>query len=342
MRSAITTAVLATAIFGQAFGARVHRHGHEHLHEKKAEDAGKRSVGAMVTATIDGKVDTWVNEYAGPGVALSSAASSVAAAASSVVTSAAAAAVSTTKKSSKGKTSKTSSAAAASSSTSTSSSGTSSSLTSADKTRLDTMGVLISENPTYSSDSAMGVGSGGPFVLDFTNESDDDIVLVLWSGTGYTAMAVCESTADFTISLAKHESTTISFNPDKASGASISGAFAAIYPDTVINYAGQVGNTWGEFTFVTSSEFSTLDVSRLVEQSGNSLSIQNYQSKGGSSTCLSNMDTCVFVCTDSASPCAYAIENCTVGAAGNTVDTSRQDGGCDYEGTSGYSAVTFS
>jgi len=347
MRSVITAAVLATAVFGQAMGATVHRHGHAHLHQKKGEEAAKRAVGDVVTATIDGKIVTWVNEYDGAVAEATAAAGSVVAAASSViasvvseVTSAAAA------KTSKAKKAKATSTASSASSSST---GTSSSLSSADQARLAKMGVKVSDNPAYTSGSYIGLGSGGAFELDFTNSADEDVILVLWSAAGqstaWSAMEVCENTASITVSIPCGETTTVSFNPENYSGSSISGAWAAIYSDTTLTYAGTVGNTWGEYTFTSENDFSTTDVSRLVAAEGNSMSITNYKSKGGDKTCVTDMDTCVFVCTDSAaSSCMddYTLSNCPVGAAGNTADASGQNGGCSYEGTSGYSLVVFS
>jgi hypothetical protein len=136
----------------------------------------------------------------------------------------------------------------------------------------------------------------------------------------------------------------VSFNPDAVSAGQLSGAFAAIYGETQINFAGQVGNTWGEFTFNTNNVFSTTDVSRLITSSGNNMSIQNYKSKGGAKTCLTDMSTCVFTCDNGASSCTtgYSLQNCPVGGAGNTADAAGLNGGCSYEGNSGYSLVTFS
>ena len=341
MRSFITSAVLATALAGQVMGARSHRHGH--LHAKKGQDAERRAVGDIVTAIIDGKAVTWANEYSGG--AATSAASSVAAASTAASSAAKATSAASSAKASSAAASssaKASSSAAASSSSS-SSSGT---LSSADASKLASMSIDCAPNPAYSSSSAYGIGSGGPFELEFTNNAAEDIILVVWSGynfaTTVVAMGVCETTPNVTVSLEQGSSTTISFNPDNHADSQISGAFAAIYNSTVINYAGQVGNTWGEFTFSTENAFSTLDVSRLIERNGDNMSIQNYKKKGGDKTCLSDMDTCVFVCTDSATSCAYTLANCPVGAAGNTADASGQNGGCAYEGNSGYSTVIFS
>ena len=56
--------------------AAVHHHGHQYLHDhhgkvRQVEESQlvKRAVGDLVSATIDGKLVSWTNEYAGPGVA---------------------------------------------------------------------------------------------------------------------------------------------------------------------------------------------------------------------------------------------------------------------------------
>ncbi|KAI1434084.1 TOS1 protein [Xylaria sp. CBS 124048] len=59
------------------------RHGHQHLHKRHHEHQQQeaRAVGAEVTATIDGKIVSWVNEYAGPTAGGNSPAATAAAAA---------------------------------------------------------------------------------------------------------------------------------------------------------------------------------------------------------------------------------------------------------------------
>ena len=55
--------------------AHAHRHGQEHAHHPKRDHApGRRAVGDMVVATIDGQVVSWANEYAGPGASPNTAA----------------------------------------------------------------------------------------------------------------------------------------------------------------------------------------------------------------------------------------------------------------------------
>jgi hypothetical protein len=46
--------------------SRARRHGHQHLHKKRHQHHQERAVGDTVVATIDGKVVSWKNTYAGP------------------------------------------------------------------------------------------------------------------------------------------------------------------------------------------------------------------------------------------------------------------------------------
>ncbi|KAL3465470.1 hypothetical protein BJX64DRAFT_252471 [Aspergillus heterothallicus] len=55
--------LLATALTAASAAARMHGHERRHAHHKSHEE--KRAVGDIVTATIDGKVVTWVNTYDG-------------------------------------------------------------------------------------------------------------------------------------------------------------------------------------------------------------------------------------------------------------------------------------
>lgn len=58
--------------------AHAHGHAHFHAHNKEVRDAQKRAVGDWVTATIDGQVVSWANEWSG--VSTAAAASTTAAA----------------------------------------------------------------------------------------------------------------------------------------------------------------------------------------------------------------------------------------------------------------------
>lgn len=157
---------------------------------------------------------------------------------------------------------------------------------------LSALGVATSSN----TGSSAWVGSNGPYTGEFINDSAENIELVIW---GPAASWVNADTPLVTYALAPKASVTVSF----ASG--LSGGFSAVYADTeLVN--GQVSNTWGEFTF--NGEYSTFDVSRMVNMDGNDLSIVVEE-------CTSNMDTCVFTCPDSTTcMTGYELTNCATGS----------------------------
>jgi len=339
MRSVISTAVLATALFSQAFAARgsPHRHGHQHLHAKKAEDFPKRAVGDMVVATIDGVVVSWANNYDGgatASVASSAAATSVAASSSTSAAAAVKVVAKASSSSSKSAAATSSSASSktssASQSSSTASSGTLSSMLSANK-------ITEIDNPSYDG-CPIGIGSGGAFEFEITNDASEDIVIVLWSSNGqegdWDAQSVQVNAPNLTFALGCGETESISFNPSAFVGGSISGAFSVLSSKSAMVNA-YISNTWGEFTVTESNIFSTLDVSRILNLNGNGMSIQLYESKGGSKTCLSDMTTCVYLAEDS-------ISGCVAGTPGTSVNAANTAGGCMFSSTTGYASVSIS
>jgi hypothetical protein len=159
---------------------------------------------------------------------------------------------------------------------------------------LQTLGCLTGLNAdSADAGHAAWIGNDGDYVTEFTNESGEDIVVVLWGPTGSWVNAV--------VPLITHQLVNGStFNVSVKTGTS--GAWSAIYEDTpMVN--GQVSNTWGEFTY--NGEFSTVDVSRLANMKGRGMSIT-------SETCVSDMEQCVFTC-DSGDTCefGYTLENCS-------------------------------
>lgn len=115
------------------------------------------------------------------------------------------------------------------------------------------------------------------------------------------------------------ESVTVSY----AEGAS--GACSAVYPDTqMVN--GQVSNTWIEYTFA--GIYSTYDVSREVNMNGRGISTVG-------PSCTTDMDTCVFKCSDpNATSCwfGYELFNCAAGNGGGSgydPATGGASGGCN-------------
>lgn len=193
--------------------------------------------------------------------------------------------------------------------------------------------------------AAIETGNGGPFVIDFCNDSGKDIVVVAWTGESeqdmWTSMCVNKYAPSMTQPILPGESTTISIDPSKVGG-SVSGGFAALYPYTDLSNAGSINNTWAEFTYTTASQFSAVDVTRLVNMVGNEMSIETYASypPTGNALCTSDMDTCVFQCTDNSNSCLQgSLLNCE---GANTQNFQGTSGGCGgFTAQGGYTKISF-
>jgi len=161
---------------------------------------------------------------------------------------------------------------------------------------LTSLSVLSGLNAVATGASAW-IGTDGPYTNTFTNNAGEDIILVIWGPAGSW---VNVNVPLITLSLASGAVETISF----AEG--LSGAWSAIYSDTE-TVDGQVSNTWGEFTFTGEG---VVDVSREVNMNGHNMIINGPD-------CTSDMDTCVFVCTEGTTCLTnYALLNCDNGSQG--------------------------
>jgi hypothetical protein len=152
--------------------------------------------------------------------------------------------------------------------------------------------------------------------------------LVLWDQADQSFVNAHDPA--ITISIAPNEEVWVSFNDG------VSGAWSAVYDDTRQGPYGQVFNTWGEFT--TRGRDSTFDVSRLVNMGGHAMQIEG-------PGCVSNMNTCVFVCPNSNS-CMNGVElrNCANGSQQNAAYGTfggAPSGGCHIGGPTEV-RVTFS
>lgn len=181
---------------------------------------------------------------------------------------------------------------------------------------LSSLGALPGIN-SFVRTSNIWIGTDGDYTTEFTNESEQDVVLVCWGPAGSWINAVAPLV---TTSVAKGTSTIISF----AEGAS--GSCAGVYPDTTM-VNGQISNTWFEYTFA--DPWSTVDVSRLVNMNGKGMTIVT-------PGCVSDMNTCVFVCKNGEASCwlEYELLNCNASNGGGTgADASL--GGADSGGCNG-------
>jgi hypothetical protein len=176
------------------------------------------------------------------------------------------------------------------------------------------------------------IGPGGFFQATFSNNATTKIILVVWSGAGTSFVE--KYTPQITYPLDPGSSVTLGI------ANSVSGGFTAIYPDTTMNLAGQIGNTWGEFT--TSGKDSTIDISREVNMAGNAVTID-----AKTSGCLANMQTCAFTCKNGLNTCwqagTYQLLNCNNMINNNYYKdpaTGVESGGCQM-GNGGEVDVTF-
>ncbi|GAM90658.1 hypothetical protein ANO11243_087030 [Dothideomycetidae sp. 11243] len=228
-------------------------------------------------------------------------------------------------------------------------------MTTEDVALIQSSGVLAGKNVAAAAGSteAITVGQAGnaPFVAQLNNKSPNDLVAVVWAGAGQwgavSATFVGAQQADVTHGLKSNTSTWISFNPANAAGNSLSGAISAVSADSGLSQYGQVDNTWIEYTLSTENQFSTTDVSRLINMNGQKVEVLNYPSKqafedNAAPACTGDNEHYAYVCSGGATTCiAGSMIGTDVGAAGNTADASGMDGGCSGMPTGGYMVINF-
>ncbi|KAK2590416.1 hypothetical protein QQS21_011903 [Conoideocrella luteorostrata] len=167
------------------------------------------------------------------------------------------------------------------------------------------------------------IGDDGPNTFTFTNKAESPVVVILWDFpyNDYEASFMNVRHPKISYSLPNQNDTV---NISIANG--ISGGWSAlINRETQLKF-GQISNTWGEFT---TGRYATVDISREANMQGTTMSVRT------SAGCVSDMDTCVFVCK-TGDTCGesgtYALQNCQPGSqAGATYGNSgRSDpsGGC--------------
>ncbi|MCJ1287636.1 hypothetical protein MMC26_006988 [Xylographa opegraphella] len=161
------------------------------------------------------------------------------------------------------------------------------------------------------------LGDDGDYVNEFSNASNEPVILVVWGPAGSWINNVQPL---ITLNISPGSSRNVSF----ATGTS--GAFSAIYSDTTL-VNGQVYNTWGEYTH---SLYGVVDVSMEVNMSGHPMSIHN------GNECVTDMEQCVFQCV-SGNSCwlEYVLQNCASqkGAQDGTDSFGKPSGGCGDLGT---------
>ncbi|KAK5065031.1 hypothetical protein LTR84_000866 [Exophiala bonariae] len=198
-------------------------------------------------------------------------------------------------------------------------------ITAADQAKLSALGVLSTGANSYAPNGAAWLGTDGAYKSEFSNQSGQDLILVIWGVAGSWVNVI---QPHITASIPAGQSIWVSF----ADGAS--GAFTAVYGDTTL-VNGQLSNTWGEFTF---GQWGVVDVSREVKMDGHGLSIVG-------PTCTTDMNTCVFKCS-SGNVCTfdYILENCANGSqpgANYGIHEGAPSGGCGGMGAAASLKTTF-
>ncbi|KAF2193941.1 hypothetical protein K469DRAFT_709425 [Zopfia rhizophila CBS 207.26] len=182
-----------------------------------------------------------------------------------------------------------------------------------------------------SNNGKMWIGDSSDWKTTFTNDKDEDVVLLCWASNGFTGMTLNVNKPAISISIPSGKSQTISFAPN------VPGACAPAYKDTTLANFGGVDNTWFEYTFGNNGAF---DITRNVKMQGNNIS-----AKG--SKCTSDMETCVFKCTGGQQSCekGYDLFNCGAsngGGGGYDPVMQGTGGGCAMGASGEHVKVTFS
>ncbi|KAK3320372.1 hypothetical protein B0T19DRAFT_468689 [Cercophora scortea] len=187
---------------------------------------------------------------------------------------------------------------------------------------MSAIGMLGQGENALEDNGQIWIGSDGPNIFTFINAASVPITLILW----YTALS------DDQASFMNARMPKISYSLPVAGSAvqlsianDVPGGWAAIYNrQTTLTQYGQVSNTFGEFS---TGPYATIDVSRLVNMSGDPMTVRV------SSGCVADMRSCVYMCDRADNSCGaagtYSLANCgghnavqSIGADGNPT------GGC--------------
>ncbi|KAK3689668.1 hypothetical protein B0T22DRAFT_176686 [Podospora appendiculata] len=181
---------------------------------------------------------------------------------------------------------------------------------------MSTIGMLGQGENAVEDNGQIWIGSDGPNIFTFINAANVPITLILW----HTAMT------DDQASFMNARMPKISYSlPTTGSAVQLSiangvpGGWAAIYNrQTTLTQYGQVSNTFGEFS---TGPYATIDVSRLVNMSGNPMTVRV------SSGCVADMRSCVYMCDRTDNSCGaagtYSLANC---GGHNAVHSIGEDG----------------
>ena len=184
-------------------------------------------------------------------------------------------------------------------------------------------GILGQGENTVEDDGAnIWIGPSGPNTFNFVNAAGVPITLIVWYRAPHDdeASFLSTRTPKITYSLPTRGSAV---QVSLANG--VAGGWSMLYNrSTRLTPFGQVDNTIGEFSTGT---YATIDVSRLVNMSGSSMSVMV---SGG---CVTDMETCVYTCNTATDSCGdagtYSLLNCKGADAVESVDPDgNPTGGC--------------
>lgn len=163
------------------------------------------------------------------------------------------------------------------------------------------LGAKIGKNDK-SNNGGIWIGDDSKWGMEVKNNGED-AVFYCWRENSFTGMSVNAFQPDISVGMKKGQTVKLSFAenvPAACAPATASGKLAMF---------GGIDNTWAEVTFGSTGAF---DVSRNVNMNGCNISMQG-------SKCLSDMNTCVFMCQDkSAQSCekGYELLKCDSGNGG--------------------------
>jgi hypothetical protein len=184
------------------------------------------------------------------------------------------------------------------------------------------------------------IGGDGPNKFNFINRSGASVILIIWdrlNDVDDASSFMKERIPQVSYSLPKSGDTvTISMANGKSGGlSSLNNRVTKLTGD------GQIYNTWVEFH---TGNYATVDVTRLINMSGNRVSVKVTEQSG----CMTDMDTCVFVCKEG-NTCGVAnsfdLRNCEAGsqpgASWGLDDKGQPSGGCQGWTNGGVLDVSF-
>lgn len=180
------------------------------------------------------------------------------------------------------------------------------------------------------------IGDDGPNTFLFVNEAGVPVTIIMWY------MAPNDGQASFMNVKAPKITYSLPWSGDAvvvslANG--VAGGWSAIYDrSTMLSEYGQIDNTFGEFS---TGAYATLDVSRLVNMSGNSMTVVVQDQ------CVANMTRCVYSCFDGTQSCGeagtYNLLGCRGPNAVESVDLyGNPTGGCQGWSYGGHVEIVLS